>query len=199
MENIGSHWAIVLAAGASQRMGTCKAALPWGKDQNLLTYQLQQFHLAGINPIAVLNPRNAYLITEQIREKVRAIVNPTPEIGKTSSILLGLSQLPPEFKTVIISAVDQPRPANIYQDLLRTWQQNPALIIAPTSQGKIGHPVLFSQRLWPELLTITEASRGLRQVVQKYQKEIIYVPAAEIVLTDLNTPAVYQKAQFQGI
>lgn len=226
------NWAIILAAGASQRMGTCKAGLPWGENRTLLTYQIEQFLMAGIRAIVVLRPHNANLIansSELLRSgqttlaalergnqtplnhlerenqpppaplergeyEVRAIVNPAPELGKTSSILLGLSQLPANFATVIISAVDQPRPAQIYQDLLHLAQQQPNPLIAPSYQGKMGHPILFSQRLLPELLMISEANLGLRQVIQKYRSHISYLEASEIVLTDLNTPAAYQTA-----
>ena len=200
------NWAIILAAGASQRMGTCKAGLPWGENQTLLTYQIEQFLIAGIRAIVVLNPHNANLLTNSPeilrsgqtpltpgRYQVRAIVNSAPELGKTSSILLGLSQLPTNFTTVIISAVDQPRPAQVYQDLLHLSQQQLSPIVAPSYQGKMGHPILFSQKLWPELLTISEANLGLRQVIQKYRSHISYVEAPEIVLTDLNTPQLYQK------
>lgn len=200
------NWAIILAAGASQRMGICKAGLPWGENQTLLTYQIEQFLIAGIRAIVVLNPHNANLLTnspEILRSgqtplafggyQVRAIVNSAPELGKTSSILLGLSQLPTNFTTVIISAVDQPRPAQVYQDLLHLSQQQLNPIVAPSYQGKMGHPILFSQKLWPELLTISEANLGLRQVIQKYRSHISYVEAPEIVLTDLNTPQLYQK------
>ncbi len=186
------NWAIILAAGASQRMGTCKAMLPWGEGQTLLTYQIEQFSRAGIEAIAVLNPQNATLIGDSVRA-IRAIVNPAPELGKTHSILLGLSQLPPNFATVIISAVDQPRPAQLYQDLIHRSQQQANPIVVPTCQGKIGHPILFSRQLLPELLTVSEATLGLRQVIQKYRSSISYLEATEIVLTDLNTPDAYNK------
>lgn len=220
ISQLDQNWAIILAAGASQRMGTCKASLPWGENQTLLTYQIEQFLIAGIRAIVVLSPRNANLITnfsELLRSRqpplaslengnqtppaplerggyeVRAIVNPAPELGKTSSILLGLSQLPKNFATVIISAVDQPRPAQVYQDLLHLSQQPANLLVAPTYQGKMGHPILFTQRLLPELLAISEANLGLRHVIQKYRSHISYVEAPEIVLTDLNTPEAYQR------
>ncbi len=201
-------------------MGACKAGLPWGENQTLLTYQIEQFLIAGIKAIVVLSPHNASLLTkfpEILRSgqsplasldsrnqtplaplerggyEVRAIINSAPELGKTSSILLGLSQLPTNFTTVIISAVDQPRPAQVYQDLLHLSQQQPNPVVAPSYQGKMGHPILFSQKLLPELLTISEANLGLRQVIQKYRSHISYVEAPEIVLTDLNTPHIYQK------
>jgi molybdenum cofactor cytidylyltransferase len=173
-------------------MGTCKAMLPWGEKQTLLTYQFEQFRMAGVGTIAVLNPRNAALMANSINS-IRAIVNPSPELGKTHSILLGLSQLPPNFATVIISAVDQPRPAQLYQDLINRSQQQANPIVVPTCQGKIGHPILFSRQLFPELLTISEATLGLRQVIQKYRSSISYLEATEIVLTDLNTPDAYTK------
>ena len=187
------NWAIILAAGASQRMGTCKAMLPWGEGQTLFTYQIERFSRAGIRTIAVLNPRNAALMGNSIGA-IRAIVNTSPELGKIHSILLGLSQLPPNFATVIISAVDQPRPAQLYQDLIHRSQQQANPLVVPTFQGKIGHPILFSRKLLPELLAISEATLGLRQVIKKYRSSISYLEATEIVLTDLNTPDAYNKS-----
>lgn len=35
-----ANFTIVLAAGASTRMGTCKSSLPWIEGKTLLTYQL---------------------------------------------------------------------------------------------------------------------------------------------------------------
>ncbi len=189
---VTGHWAIILAAGASQRMGTCKAMLPWGEGQTLLTYQVEQFAKAGIETIAVLNPQNGAVVGNSVNS-MRAIVNTTSELGKTHSILLGLSQLPANFATVIISAVDQPRPAQLYQDLIHRSQQQANPIVVPTCQGKIGHPILFSRQLLPELLTISEATLGLRQVIQKYRQEISYVEATEVVLSDLNTPDTYNQ------
>lgn len=176
-------------------MGTCKAMLPWGEGQTLLTYQIEQFSRAGIGTIAVLNRQNAALVGNSINSihAVRTIVNTSPELGKTHSILLGLSQLPTNFATVIIAAVDQPRPAQLYQDLIHRSQQQTKPLVAPTYQGAIGHPILFSRQLLPELLAISEASLGLRQVIQKYRQEISYLEATEVVLRDLNTPDTYSQ------
>ncbi len=54
------HFAIILAAGFSTRMGICKTTLLWHNHQTLLRYQTEQFLQAGINPVVVLGEHNAH-------------------------------------------------------------------------------------------------------------------------------------------
>ena len=185
-------FAIILAAGFSTRMGTCKTALPWRNGKTLLRYQAEQFLPAGITPIIVLGSHNAHRQTD-CPDGSRIVINKFSDCGKTSSILAGLQSLPLEFSSVIISAVDQPRSLYIYQTLLQTYKQTKAPIIAPCYRGKLGHPLLFGECLLPELKNITEASLGLRQVVNKFYLKIEKVEfSTSEVLTDLNTPSSYQ-------
>lgn len=184
------NFALILAAGFSTRMGTCKTALPWG-DRNLLQYQIKQFLLAGFTPIVVLGSHN-FQRQKDCALGSEVVINYAPERGKTSSILTGLEALPPKWSSLFISAVDQPRSTKIYQNLLEVHQQEAALITAPTYAGKLGHPLLFSDRLLPELQNIKEATFGLRQIVQKYYRAIAKVDTTSEVLIDLNTPTNYQ-------
>lgn len=184
--------AIILAAGASTRMGTCKTSLAWGTQQTLLSYQASEFILAGIIPIIVLAPHNAH------QEKIcppesLIVVNPEPNQGKTRSILTGLTALPSSVKTLLISAVDQPRSHEVYQILLERHQEKSALISAPCYQGKLGHPTVFSSQLLGELREIREETQGLRSLIQKYYPLIqkIEFNSPEILL-DLNRPEEYQ-------
>lgn len=189
------HYAIVLAAGASTRMGTCKAQLAWEAGKSLLTYQIEQFLFAGIVPIVVLGLHNANCQQYCVPESIVAI-NPSPDRGKTSSILTGLSHLPKEFGSLTISAVDQPRPSWVYQVLLQAHTQAVhQLITAPTYQGRMGHPLIFSKTLLPHLQNLDEASMGLRRVVKAFDALIhrVEFDTAEVCI-DLNTPDRYQAA-----
>ncbi|MFB2893957.1 NTP transferase domain-containing protein [Aerosakkonemataceae cyanobacterium BLCC-F50] len=192
MTNYQKNFAIILAAGKSTRMGACKTSLPWYNNQTLLQYQVTEFLKADFIPIVVLSPQNA-ASQPNLPSETQIIINPNPELGKTSSILTGLTQIPQDFTTLAISAVDQPRPREVYQKLGYFHLLNKALITAPTYSDRIGHPLLFSPEMLPYLNSISEATQGLRQIVKQFNSSIQKVEFNHpIVLADLNTPEHYQ-------
>lgn len=184
---------IILAAGLSTRMGRCKASLPWVDGKPLLIYQLEQLTQAGISPIVVLGTHNVSEWT-QILTTCTVVVNPHPHQGKTSSILLGLAALPSNVNSLFISAVDQPRPAWIYQAILHAHNAHDHIsITVPVCRDRRGHPPLFSHHLLPNLTTIREDTLGLRQILHEFSATVhtIDVDSTDIFL-DLNTPETYQ-------
>ena len=196
------HFALILAAGYSTRMGTCKTTLLWHDNQTLLRYQAKQFLLAGITPIIVLGSHNAHRQVD-CPDGSHVIINyrcdnPSGTLrkrGKTESILTGLKLIPPDFSTITISAVDQPRSANIYQTLLKIYRQKRPAIVAPCYRQKLGHPLLFSARLLPELKNISESTFGLRKIVKDFYSSIEKIEfSTPEVLRDLNYLTEYQQS-----
>lgn len=156
-----------------------------------MQYQAEQFLLVDVNPVIVLGPHNRDR-QQDCPIASQVVINNAPERGKTSSIQTGLQALPTEWSSLFISAVDQPRDADVYRRLLQTQQHQSAAIVAPTYQGKMGHPLLFAYSLKSALTGIREETLGLRQVVQSWGDAIARVefPTSQ-VLTDLNTPTLY--------
>ena len=186
-------FAIVLAAGASTRMGTCKTSLPWGEGKTLLTYQLEQWFNAGFTPVVVLGSHNSYKQQDCPLGSL-TVINPHANVGKTTSLLIGLQHIPSNFEVLAISAVDQPRKLDIYQRLLLAHQENSAMITAPTYEGKMGHPLLFSNGMRSHLQNIREETLGLRQIIREFYQVIHQVKFdTPAVLLDINTPEVYQE------
>lgn len=202
-DNIGEasqhscDWAIVLAAGLSTRMGRCKASLPWHEGQTLLTYQLSQLLQATITPVVVLGTHNAQL-QEICPAHIRVVVNPDTTRGKISSILTGLAALPTQLQTLMISAVDQPRSAAIYTQLLQAHHQSTALITLPMYGDRRGHPLILSAALLPQLHALSEQTLGLRHLVQQYSDSLqpVVFQTPEVLL-DLNTPESYRSQNGQ--
>jgi len=188
-----NRFALILAAGASRRMGTCKAGLPWRNDKSLLFYQVEQLALAKFVPIVVLGLHNC---KQQVPSETIVRINQNPSAGKVTSILTGLKYVP-QFDCLLISAVDQPRSSWIYQKLLQAHICSSSVpITAPHYQGKLGHPLLFSSSVRSHLENLSEASFGLRQVVQTFYSQIQRVEFnTPEVLLDLNTPEAYQAAR----
>lgn len=79
-----------------------------------------------------------------------------------------MQHIPRNFEILAISAVDQPRKLEIYQKLLLAHQENSALITAPIYQGKMGHPLLFSNGMRSHLQNIREETLGLRQIIREF-------------------------------
>lgn len=194
--------ALTLAAGQSMRMGTCKASLAWCNGHTLLTYQVSEFQQAGFRSIVVVGLHNRNRLQAELEANlgsaslaVLVVLNPETSRGKTSSIRLGLQEISPDCPAIAISSVDQPRPAAVYQQLWQAHQSMSSPITAPIYEGRLGHPLLFSSQLLPQLQAIQEESLGLRQVVQQFRSSIQAMEwDSGIVFQDLNTPEAYQEA-----
>ncbi|WP_414572946.1 nucleotidyltransferase family protein [Nostoc sp. CCY 9925] len=192
------NFAIVLAAGKSTRMGTCKTSLPWGAGKTLLTYQLEQWLSLGFIPVVVLGLHNSQK-QKDCPPGSLTVINPDSNAGKTTSLLTGLQHVPQDFEVLAISAVDQPRKLEIYQTLLVAHQDNSASITAPTYQGKMGHPLLFNNQMRSHLQNIREETLGLRQIIQEFYPIICQVEFNHSsVLLDINTPEIY-KSQLDNL
>src|SRR5687768_6661012 len=85
--------ALVLAAGASTRMGTSKAMLPLGRDHTFLTRIIQTCHDAGVHDVVVVVGHEAESVVQSVEVRgllPRFVVNTAFEQGQFSSILRGL-------------------------------------------------------------------------------------------------------------
>lgn len=183
--------AIVLAAGESTRMGMQKALLEWNGIP-LIAYQLQQ--LAAVDAM-----QKIILVTGYEAERVRDIASSHPlavvvhnaayRSGKVSSIVTGLRAMGGSASEIMLLGVDQPRSTRVLQGILAGHVLFGAAITVPVCRGRRGHPAVFAQELLPELLAITEGTKGLREILRLHAAEVHEVECDESVLVDLNEQA----------
>jgi len=141
---------VLLAAGASRRMGRPKLLLPWGKT-SVLGHLLQQWNELRASQIAVVHAPDAKpLAAEMDRLGFPAgnrIVNPAPENGMFSSIQCAANWQgwKPELTQWVITLGDQPhlKPATL-QTLLEFGARNPEKICQPMRGERRKHPVIPS-------------------------------------------------------
>ncbi len=125
-----------------------------------------------------------------------AIANPNYYQGKTTSIKAGLENLSSRNSTILILAVDQPRPINLLSKLISSHITLGKAITMPVFNGKSGHPILFSSGLMAELMEIDEESEGLRAISRRYRESMNLVDIDNgIVNADLNTPEDIESAR----
>jgi len=192
--------AIVLAAGASSRMGRPKAGLPLGDGgQTVLSMGVSALLVAGVPRVVVVAGAHPEAVRRGLRlrdRRVRIVDHPQWEEGQLSSMRCGLDAIDhPQLEAALVTLVDVPlvSPA-VVRALMRAWRDTGAAIVRPARGDAHGHPVLFDRRLFPEL-RVADLERGAKPVVRAHAHELLNVPVDdEGPFLDLDTPADYERA-----
>ena len=191
--------AIVLAAGASMRMGRPKALLPIGRGGETflsrITHTLQE---AGIEEIIVVLGSDAEAVRADMPPSARGrlIENSRPDQGQLSSLLVGLRAADrPGVRAALVTLVDVPLvSADTIQRVLRAYRERKgALIVRPVREGRHGHPTIFDRAVFHELRQ-ADSAVGARSVVHAHQADLVDVPVPdEGAFIDIDTPDAYAR------
>jgi molybdenum cofactor cytidylyltransferase len=190
---------IVLAAGASSRMGQPKAALRLGRPgQTVLSRGVASLLAAGVPDVVVIAGAHPHAVRAALVGSdpgVRVIDHPGWRDGQLSSILCGLDAVDvPRLEAVLITLVDVPlvRPETT-RALIEAWRKHGAPIVRPARGEEHGHPVLFDRRVFEELRR-ADPARGAKPVVHAHGHELINLPVSdEGAFLDLDTPDDYRR------
>jgi CTP:molybdopterin cytidylyltransferase MocA len=193
--------AVVLAAGASSRMGRPKALLEAGArvgaagNRTFLEACLATLRACGVESVRVVLGRDAVAIRERARlDDDEVVLNPRPEDGMLSSVRCGLNALPENIDAFFLWPVDHAlaTPATLGA-LLGALRASGAPLAVPVHAGRRGHPVLFAARLRGEVLAADRAL-GVRSVVHAHATDRIEVPVDDpATVDDADTPEDYAR------
>lgn len=189
---------ILLAAGASRRMGRQKLLLPWGHSTVLGTL-LHLWESAGARQIAVvLDARNHEVLSELNRlnfSLANRIVNSDPDRGMFSSIQCAArwDGWDSTITHVALSLGDQPHLApTLIRELLSFASAHPDRICQPLFQGRPRHPVVFPRDHFHAVADSTAPT--LKEYLVQVAESIATMPASDPGLEwDLDTPADYER------
>ncbi|MCX8278097.1 MAG: nucleotidyltransferase family protein [Dehalococcoidia bacterium] len=187
---------ILLAAGESSRMGRPKGLLPW-RGTTLLEYQMNSLLQGGCDKVIVVTGKYDVEMAPLLKDRLGVIraYNPKFLEGKTTSVKAGVWELPDGIHSIVLLAVDQPRPAWVIEKVLRLHTDFGADVTSPSFDGHGGHPLVFDAKLRPELAAITEEDEGVRQIFRKSEIDHHRVKFdSAIVRLDINTPEAYEDA-----
>jgi molybdenum cofactor cytidylyltransferase len=189
--------ALLLAGGASSRMGQPKQLLPY-QGRTLLRHTTETALSAGCAPVVlVTGAEHAALMAEVSDLPVIVAHNADWPAGMGTSIGAGIEVLlkdeqHPASEAVLILLADQPlvTPAQLSR-LIATWQTSGQPAAAAAYAGGVGVPALFERSLWPRLLTLPPAS-GAKPLLSSLGSQVaaLLFPSAAI---DVDTPAQYQQ------
>lgn len=170
----GDIVAIVLAAGASRRMGRPKLHLPWG-DSTILGRVLATLRAAGLEAIVVAARAGDAHVAEAARAAGAAVAWVEPRAGAggdcpTPSLQAALALAAPDGgRAVLVMPGDLPlvRPATVARLVaaLRAAPDGSRAIVGPVYEGRRGHPMIFGAAHVPALAALA-ADRWPRDVVR---------------------------------
>jgi molybdenum cofactor cytidylyltransferase len=187
--------AVVLSAGESSRMGRPKALLPVG-NTFFLDRIVASLRQTRVERIVVVLGHNAPALEEKIRHlPVTILVNPDYSRGQLSSLQVALRALEKEaVDGIVLHLVDHPFiDARLVDRMIDEFYAAQPLIVVPVCRGRRGHPVIFSRRLFPELLA-APLDEGAKSVVRAHASETLEVATDEEGITcDIDTPEEYRR------
>ena len=188
--------AIVLAAGASRRMGRPKQLLAFGRS-TMLGEVVEPLLLSRVQEVVVVLGHRAEEVRSSIvSSPVRVAINPEPDRGMFSSVQCGLGAVSSDADAFLIALGDQPflRPERI-DALIRAFQGHSLGIVVPTWRGRRGHPILLDAAYAPEIMGMGTGST-VRDLVRGHAEDILEVSVrTDDVLRDIDTPEEYEEAR----
>lgn len=186
--------AIVLAAGASTRMGRPKALLPAG-DRTFIRAILDTLRDGGAaDAVVVIRDADDAVAAEVANAGFgRAVSNPRADEGQLSSLLAGLEAIDrPEVEAALVTLVDIPLvTAATVRLLLARAAASPAPILRAVHGGVHGHPVIFKRLLFEDLRR-ADPRLGAKEVLRRSVVEDVEV-ADPGVVEDVDTPGDYRR------
>jgi molybdenum cofactor cytidylyltransferase len=184
--------AVILAAGASTRMGQPKLVLPLG-DEPLVRRTVRQICDAGFDDVLVIVGNEH----EKVRAAldglvVRQALNPHYETGMGSSFRTAVEHLG-QSDAAMFALADQPFvTTQAYRTVLKAYRQHSPAIVSVRYGEVTAPPHLFRRDLFPEL---AELERGARPILGRHREQTIVLHFPPELLLDIDTPEDYERAK----
>lgn len=183
--------AVVLAAGASRRMGTNKLLLPV-EGEAMVHRTVRRVRDAGCDPIVVVTGHDSARVREALAPLDVQFAESADPTGPTSASLhAGLRALPSDVHATLVMLADM---VQVTTPMLRALAEGAALGEEPLGISRYGDvlapPLVFTRALWPELLAWHGEGCG-KAVVRAHENEARLHAWPVEALQDVDTPDDY--------
>ena len=189
---------LVLAAGASSRMGIPKQLLPAG-DTLLLERVLAQALRSKLDLVVLVLGFKAREIRGKIRSgslqsNLKIVENTDFKLGISSSIIAGLSHVEKNFAHVMILLGDMPYiTSGVINRLVSGYLESGLPLGALKVRGKRSHPVIIGRPFFTALHRLT-GDQGARDLFVSHKDHVCLVdPGEDYDDMDIDTYEDYLK------
>jgi len=188
--------AVILSAGESSRMGRPKALLPID-GQTFIEKIVGALKDAQVGKVLVILGHNAEEMRRRIEHlPVEILVNPNYKMGQLSSLQTAVRRLEADGDCdgMLVHLVDHPYiDAKLVKVMIERFYDGGKLIVVPRYGAKRGHPVIFSRKLFGELLA-APMDQGAKAVVNAHRDETLEIDTQDSGVTvDIDTPEMYRQ------
>lgn len=185
---------IILAAGASSRMGRTKALLPW-RGKTVLEHLVAQVEAAAISRLVVVTgSSHAEIVGRTVLAPDRLCENPDWEQGMGTSIRAGVNLLLqrfPECKGVLVLLADQPLVDAEYLEIICSqFSGAPECLVATRHGNSNGVPALFGSAYFDHLRQLPP-EMGARTLLASFADRVICIDPGNKG-RDMDTPEAYE-------
>lgn len=190
--------AIVLAAGRSTRMGGPNKLLAELNGKKLVRAVAEQVLASKASPVIVVTGHQQKDVERALEGlDVRFVHNPDFAEGLATSLKTGIAAVPDKADGAIVCLGDMPLVGTEVMDRLidALSPDQGSLIAVPVHDGRRGNPVLWSRRLFSELMAL-EGDFGARHLIVKHAEAVIEVEVnGKGPFLDIDTPEALIKAR----
>jgi molybdenum cofactor cytidylyltransferase len=184
--------AVVLAAGASTRMGTQKLLLPLGGEP-LIRLTVRQVLESGFDDVLViLGSDHQSTLSALDGLDIRHAVNLQYASGMGSSFRTAVQHLDAS-DAAMFALADQPFvTSREYRLVLDTYREHTPPIVSVRYGDVMAPPHLFERELFPEL---AQLQHGARSVLLRHHDRTRVLKFPAQLLIDVDTPEDYELAR----
>lgn len=178
--------AILLAAGAGSRFGGDKLLHPWHDGAPIGAHAARNLIAAGLDVIAVVKAGDMRLAEALAKEGCAVSLFADAALGMGASLAHGVAQRPAADGWIValgdMPAIRSETIATIARELAAG-----AALVAPSYQGKRGHPVGIGRRFGTQLVALN-GDAGARDIIAAHRGDMTLIECGDPgVLQDIDT------------